>query len=57
MPKIKPNYTSEFKRECAELVVNQGYSIASAAKAMNVSESGLRKWVIKLKNEDRKSVV
>jgi transposase len=51
MTKKKPTYTQEFKRECAELVIHQDYPISKAAKAMGVSESGLRKWVVKLNDE------
>lgn len=44
-------YSAEFKLEAAKLVVDQNYSIAEAASAMNVSKSALTKWVKKLRLE------
>ena len=32
----KRNFSAEFKRESAQLVVDQNYTVADAAKAMNV---------------------
>jgi transposase len=49
--KIKRTFTSEFKLEAAQLVVDQNYSIREAASAMNVGKSTLDKWVRQLKNE------
>ena len=37
--------SSEFKRECAELVLNYGYAHKDAAKTMNVSISSIQRWV------------
>lgn len=37
--KTRPRYAPEFKVECAQLVVDQGYSIREAAEAMNVGKS------------------
>ena len=49
--KTRPTYTSEFKLECAQLVVEQGYSIREAAEAMGISKSSIDKWVHQLRNE------
>jgi transposase-like protein len=38
--------STEFKREAASLVVDQGYSVAEAARAVDVGPSPLRRWVI-----------
>lgn len=51
MPKKRPVFTSEFKREAAELVIQKGYSIMKACEARGVSESALRRWVNQLKSE------
>jgi transposase-like protein len=44
-------FTAEFKLEAAKLVIDQKYSVAEAAKAMNVSLSAMRRWVSKLRLE------
>ncbi|WP_163832122.1 transposase [Spartinivicinus ruber] len=36
----KPNYSTEFKVDSANLVIYQGYSAKEAAEAVGVSESG-----------------
>lgn len=41
--------SAEFKLEAAQLVLDQKYTIAEAAQAMNVSKSALGKWVRQLK--------
>lgn len=33
--KTRPTFSPEFRLECAQLVVDQGYSVAKAAQAMN----------------------
>ncbi|MEN9465673.1 MAG: hypothetical protein RL217_1854, partial [Pseudomonadota bacterium] len=38
-------FTPEFKQEAALLVIDQGYSIAQACSAMNVSDAAMRRWV------------
>ena len=49
--KKRPTYNPEFKVECAQLVLDQGYCVREAAEAMNVDQSTLDKWVRKLKAE------
>ena len=44
-------FTSEYKRECAELVIKHGYQVKEAAKAMNVGLSSLQKWLRQYRNE------
>ncbi len=44
-------FSSEFKLEAAQLVLDQDYSVAEAAKAMNVGKSTMDKWVRQLKEE------
>ncbi|GHE87934.1 hypothetical protein GCM10011501_16870 [Thalassotalea profundi] len=43
--------SAEFKRECAELVVNHGYKHRDAAKAMDVSLSSMQRWVSRYRKE------
>ena len=47
----RSSFTPEFRRETAQLVVDQGYSTEEAAKAMGVGKSTLCKWVTRLKRE------
>ena len=44
MPKSKPPYPEEFRREAVELV-RQGRSIADVAAALGVTAQSLRNWV------------
>lgn len=41
----KRNFSAEFKREFAQLVVDQNYTVADAAKAMDVGLSTMTRWV------------
>ncbi|PHM22771.1 transposase [Xenorhabdus innexi] len=45
---MKRSFSPEFKVESAQLVLDQHYSIAEAARAMNVSQSALGRWVRQL---------
>lgn len=49
----KPTFTTEFKVDSANLVINQGYSVSEACQAVGVSESAMRRWVRQLKEEQR----
>ncbi|PUY31400.1 transposase, partial [Cronobacter sakazakii] len=45
------NFSPEFKRESAQLVVDQNYTVSDAAKAMDVGLSTMTKWVKQLREE------
>ena len=45
------NFSPEFRLECAQLVVDQGYSTHEAAAAMNVGRSTIDRWARQLRNE------
>ncbi len=47
----KRSFSAEFKRESAQLVVDQNYTVADAAKAMNVGLSTMTRWVKQLRDE------
>ncbi|PMG02930.1 transposase [Vibrio breoganii] len=49
--RTRRTFSPEFKLESAQLVVDQGYTVVEAAKAMNVSKSAMDKWVRQLKQE------
>lgn len=42
--KKRRKYTPEFKKESVALITEQGYSVAKAAQAVNVSENNIRRW-------------
>lgn len=44
-------FAPEFRLESAQLVLDQGYSVREAAKAMGVGKSTLDKWVRQLREE------
>lgn len=44
-------FTTEFKREAATLVLDQGYTYTAACEAVGVGESVLRRWVKQLTDE------
>lgn len=50
-PRKKRNFSAEFKRESAQLVVDQKYTVADAAKAMDVGLSTMTRWVKQLRDE------
>ena len=48
----KRNFSAEFKRESAQLVVDQNYTVAAdAASAMDVGLSTMTRWVKQLRDE------
>ena len=47
----KRTFPQDFKVESASLVLDKGYSITEARKAVGVSESALRRWVAQLQTE------
>ena len=44
-------FSKEFKIDSASLVIDKNYSILEASKAVDVSESAMRKWVKQLTDE------
>jgi transposase len=45
------DYTTEFKREAACLVVDQGYTYRQACESLDLTATALRSWVNQLKEE------
>ena len=45
------NFSPEFKAEAVKLVVEQGYTLSDACKAMDVGGTALRRWVKQWKEE------
>ncbi|MDM4946898.1 IS3 family transposase [Escherichia coli] len=48
---MKKEISAQFKRESAQLVVDQNYTVADAAKAMDVGLSTMTRWVKQLRDE------
>jgi len=44
-------FSPEFKREAADLVLDQSYSYPEACEALGVGETALRRWVSQLSSE------
>jgi transposase len=51
MARARRSFSTEFKREAAGLVVDQGYSAAEACRSLDVGETALRRWVDQLRVE------
>lgn len=44
-------FTPEFRRECAELILDHGYSVTRAGEETGVGATALRRWVRQLECE------
>ena len=51
MGQKRRNHSDEFKQEAVNLVVEQGYSVAEAARNLGINENLLHKWKRKLVEE------
>lgn len=51
MSKQRRTFSAEFKREAADLVLDQGYSHIEASPSLGVVESALRCWATQLQQE------
>lgn len=51
MKRQRRTFSTEFKLEAANLVLEQNYSILEAARALDVGETALRRWVMQLQGE------
>ena len=51
MSKTRRVLTTEFKQECVNLVVNQGYTMSQAASTMQVGLSSMQHWTTQYKHE------
>lgn len=51
MSKPRRTFSTEFKRDAASLVLDQGYTITEAFKSLGVGETALRRWIQQLEQE------
>lgn len=49
--KTKRTFTPEFRLECAQLIIDKGYSYRQTSEAMNVGSTTLESWVRQLRRE------
>ena len=54
MPRTRPPYSKEFKREAIELVRLTGKSSAQVAKDLGISDVSLRNWIKQAERDDGK---
>ena len=47
----KRNFSPEFKRKSAQLVLDQNYTVAAAASSMDVGLSTITRWVKQLRDK------
>ncbi len=51
MARKRRSYTREFKREAVKLISEKGYSVAEAARSLDIGETLLRSWKHALEKE------
>ena len=51
MARQRRSYTSEFKVEAVKLVTEKGYSVAEAARSLDIGETLLRSWKLALEKQ------
>ena len=51
MTKQRRTFSPEFKREAAELVLSQKYSVIEASRSLGIGETALRRWIDQLQQE------
>ena len=51
MARQRRTYTSEFKVEAVKLVSEKGYSVAEAARSLDIGETLLRSWKVAFQAE------
>lgn len=50
MARKRRTFTREFKVEAVKLVTEKGYSVAEAARSLNIGQTLLRSWKLALEN-------
>jgi len=51
MKKQRRSFSTEFKLEAANLVIEEGYSVPEASRALDVGETAIRRWIKQLQGE------
>jgi transposase len=55
MARQRRSCTREFKLEAVKLIVEKGYSVAEAARSLDIGETLLRSWKQALENEGERA--
>jgi transposase len=51
MARQRRTYTSEFKVEAVKLITEKGYSVAEAARSLDIGETLLRSWKVAFQDQ------
>ena len=51
MARLRRSFSTDFKREAANLVLKEGYSVAEASRSLDIGETALRRWIDQLEGE------
>ena len=51
MARLRRSFNADFKREAANLVLKEGYSVAEAGRSLDIGETALRRWIDQLRGE------
>ena len=51
MERLRRSFNTDFKREAANLVLKEGYSVAEASRSLDIGETALRRWIDQLEGE------
>ena len=51
MARQRRSFNTDFKREAANLVLKEGYSVAEASRSLDVGQTALRRWIDQLEGE------
>ena len=55
MARQRRKYTSEFKVEAVKLITEQGYSVAEAARSLDIGETLLRSWKVAFQDQGERA--
>jgi transposase-like protein len=53
MARLRRSFNTDFKREAANLVLKEGYSVGEASRSLDIGETALRRWIDQLEGEGR----
>jgi transposase len=51
MARLRRSFNTDFKREAANLVLKEGYSVTEACRSLDIGETALRRWIDQLEGE------
>lgn len=51
MARLRRSFDTNFKREAANLVLKENYSVAEACRSLDIGPTALRRWIDQLEGE------